>query len=169
MIQHCKSCQLFFPQKGICRRTGTAVNPEEDYCSQPVNVLYQCEKCGTALVKPSLVPDGDSWHTLCNNCMKLLNSCHFCKNVNTCEFETNPSPLPKQVQRRIQQGTMIAVETIKNPDRIREFCQKGCPCYSEEFECMREFNYCERIDHIYNDSAGIVTSNSDEVHSEIHE
>lgn len=31
---------------------------------------------------------------------------------------------------------------VKNPDRIRITCQTGCPCFSDENGCLREFNHC---------------------------
>lgn len=65
---------------------------------------------------------------------------------------------------------MITVTEVMNPERIRQTCEKGCDCFSADFGCMKQFHYCERIDHVYDDSKVItVASDSDEVHSEIHE
>ena len=132
-------------------------------------MIIQCETCGRRTDQQFLCPDGDNWHILCPSCASQLNTCAFCKKANTCTFETDPSPLPKMVQKQIRQGPMISVITEKNPERIRQTCQNGCPCYDSEFECMREFHYCERIEHVYDDSKAAVASNSDEVHSEVHE
>jgi hypothetical protein len=134
-----------------------------------------CETCSRQTKQQVLVPDGDLWHILCPSCADQLNSCGFCKNGGKCDFETNPSSLPKFVQKQIRQGNMISVTTVKNPERIRQTCQNGCPCYDSEFECMREFYYCERIDHVYEDNSeradsGATEDSGDgsEVHSEIH-
>ena len=132
-------------------------------------IVVQCETCERPTDQQILCPDGDIWHILCPNCASQLNSCSFCKKVNTCLFETDPSPLPKMRQKQIRQGPMISVTTEKNPERIRQTCEKGCDCFDPNFDCMRQFHYCERIDHVYNDSKTITSSNSDEVHSEIHE
>ena len=128
-------------------------------------MTIQCETCGRPTQQQVLCPDGDNWHILCPNCASQLNTCAFCKKANTCTFETDPSPLPKMVQKQIRQGNMISVTTEMNPERIRQTCEKGCDCFDANFGCMRQFHYCERIDHVYDYSA----SNSDEVHSEIHE
>ena len=139
-------------------------------------MTIQCETCGRPTEQQVLAPDGNLWHILCPNCADQLNSCGFCKNAGKCDFETNPSSLPKYIQKQIRQGPIISVMTVKNPERIRQTCQNGCPCYDSEFECMREFYYCERIDHIYEDNferadSGATEDSGDgpEVHSEIHE
>lgn len=129
----------------------------------------QCETCGRQTEQQVLAPDGDSWHILCPNCADQLNSCGFCKNAGKCDFETNPSSLPKFVQKQIRQGPMISVTTEMNPERIRQTCEKGCDCFDANFGCMRQFHYCERIDHAYDGSKAVTVSNSDEVHSEVHE
>ena len=132
--------------------------------------VVQCETCGRPTELQVLCPDDDMWHILCPSCASQLNSCAFCKKVNTCSFETDPSPLPKMIQKQFRQGPMITVTEVMNPERIRQTCEKGCDCFSADFGCMRQFHYCERIDHVYDDSKVItVTSDGDEVHSEIHE
>ena len=132
-------------------------------------MIMQCETCGRPTEHQFLCPDGDSWHILCGNCVSQLNTCTFCKKVNICAFETDPSPVPKMVQQQIRQGPMISVTTVKNPERVKITCEKGCNCFNAEFGCMRQFHYCERMDHVYDDSRTITASNSDKVHSEIHE
>ena len=138
-------------------------------------MTIQCETCGRPTEQQVLCPDGDNWHILCPNCASQLNSCAFCKKVNVCTFETDPSPLPKMVQKQIRQGPMISVTTEMNPERIRQTCEKGCDCFDANFGCMRQFHYCERIDHVYDDSKAINTgepetpADSSELHSEVHE
>ena len=138
-------------------------------------MTIQCETCGRPTEQQVLCPDGDTWHILCPNCASQLNSCAFCKKVNVCTFETDPSPLPKMVQKQIRQGPMITVTTEMNPERIRQTCEKGCDCFDANFGCMRQFHYCERIDHVYDDSKAINTGESEapadntELHSEVHE
>lgn len=137
--------------------------------------VVQCETCGRPTEQQFLCPDGDIWHILCPSCASQLNSCAFCKKVNTCSFETDPSPLPKMIQKQIRQGPMISVTTEMNSERIRQTCEKGCDCFDANFGCMRQFHYCERIDHVYDDSKVInpgeseTPANNTELHSEVHE
>ena len=112
--------------------------------------MYQCEKCGKPFnERPFYIPEGDNWHIFCSNCGQLNNSCHFCRHRDTCSFETDPSTLPKMVQQRIQQGPMISLQTVKNPSRIEITCKKGCLCYDPNYGCMKDFNYCNNLSHIY--------------------
>lgn len=111
--------------------------------------VIQCEMCGRPTEQQIFCPDGDIWHILCLNCASWLNSCNFCKEANTCAFENNSSSIPKMIQQRIQQGPITSVVMVKNPELVRQTCQSGCPCYSPEFECMRQFNYCKNLKYIY--------------------
>ena len=111
--------------------------------------IMVCETCSRQTQQQVLAPDGDSWHILCPNCASQLNSCGFCKNGGKCDFETNPSSLPKFVQKQIRQGNMIAVTDIPNPERIRQTCQKGCPCFDPEFGCLKQNNTCGKWRIVY--------------------
>ncbi len=138
-------------------------------------MIMQCETCGRPTEQQVLCPDGDNWHILCPACAAQLNTCAFCKKVRICSFETDPSPLPKMIQQQFRQGPMITVTEVMNPERIRQTCEKGCDCFSAEFGCMRQFHYCERMDHAYDDNrsndAGEpeASADSSELHSEVHE
>jgi hypothetical protein len=44
---------------------------------------------------------------------------------------------------------VTTVTTVMNPSRIEITCAKGCPCYDPEIGCMRQFNYCERMNHVW--------------------
>lgn len=83
-----------------------------------------------------------SWIRICQNCQSKFGTCVGCSKSATCDFETNPSPIPKTVQKRTQQGSQIMVTTIKNPSRIDVTCRINCPCFSEENGCCREYNTC---------------------------
>ena len=137
--------------------------------------VIQCETCGRPTEQQVLCPDGNIWHILCPNCASQLNSCAFCKKSNICSFETDPSPLPKMIQKQIRQGSVISVITEKNLARVDITGKINCDCFSADFGCMRQFHYCERIDHVYDDSKAINTresktsANNTELHSEIHE
>ena len=118
---------------------------EKDICPHWTRELVVCGRCNKiipirnyCLTKFS---DG-TYKPICENCLKLSGACGGCLKSTTCDFETNPSPIPKAVQKRIQQSNQIMVVTVKNPDRIRETCQKNCECFSEEFGCLRENGTC---------------------------
>ena len=176
MIKRCITCRIRNPEQNVCQLSGQKIDPNVDYCTKHKDYINTCELCHRATLDAYFVKDGENWHSFCGECIHKLNSCIFCKNTNTCDFETNPSPLPKMVQQQIRQGPMITVTTVKNPERIRQTCQNGCGCFSAEFGCMKEFNYCERMEYIYDDSSERVDSGatensgeSSEIHSEIHE
>ena len=147
--KRCETCRIRDPRQNVCRITGSVVEPQKDFCSKHADKIETCESCGRLVMKPYLVPDGCTYHLFCEDCATQLNTCNFCKKATTCEFETNPSSLPKMVQKQIRQGNMTTVMTVKNPARIDITCRVNCSCFSEDFECMRQFHYCERMDHIY--------------------
>lgn len=75
----------------------------------------------------------------CPSCASLLYTCYTCRYGNACDFETNPSTLPKQVQVSRQQGNMVMSQVIRNPERVKTTCENGCPCWSNEIGCGKQF------------------------------
>lgn len=148
--KNCKICALYDPNTSTCPVLRAPIDPDKDFCSKYQTNLHICEACGHASLKPILVPEGeDTYHSICGECVTQLNTCAFCHESRTCAFETDPSPLPKTVQQQIQNGPMITVTTVINPSRVEITCAKGCPCYDPKFGCMRQFNYCERMNHVW--------------------
>ena len=148
--KNCKTCALYDPNTSTCPVLRAPVDPDKDFCSKHQTNLHVCEACGRASLKPILVPEGeDTYHSICGECLQQLNTCAFCHESRTCAFETDPSPLPKTVQQKIQNGPMVTVTTVMNPSRVEITCAKGCPCYDPEIGCMRQFNYCERMNHVW--------------------
>ena len=109
-----------------------------DICRAPL-------KASQATITPK--EDGDYIIT-CPNHSQLFGTCHLCLNANGCDFETNPSKIPKVVQRQIKQGPMTQIVQVKNPDRVAETCQKNCKCYDSEIGCLREHGTCGKYDEI---------------------
>ena len=107
----------------------------------------KCEYCGRENPQYILTRYAEDRIVLtCPNCAQFFNTCRLCSHAQFCEFETNPSPLPKQVQQTIRQGNMIAQTVVRNPDRIKAFCFE-CPCWNTENQCCgREFGTCGRYD-----------------------
>lgn len=112
-------------------------------CPYHTTELPKCDICGQIDPNSVLTQKSDgSWIRICKNCQSKSGTCGGCSKSSTCGFETNPSPIPKAVQKRTQQGNQIMVTTIKNPSRIDVTCRINCPCFSEENGCCREYNTC---------------------------
>lgn len=111
-----------------------------------------CASCGSPIFKASLIDmtTGDP-QTLCARCASQLSKCFTCVQRNICAFESDPSPLPKTVQRQIRSGNMVTIQEVPNPARVVETCLKSCNCYSKEFEacCAREFEFCANYKPIW--------------------
>ena len=141
----CGDCALY--ASGLCRMTGLTVNAETDYCSKCVFSLPTCDLCGQETLNVIYdVTNPDKILKVCQSCSEKSGTCATCKHGTTCDFNTNPSPTPKMVQKQIRQGSTTMITQIPNPDRIRETCQNGCKCYIEDFGCCRQFNTCENYE-----------------------
>ena len=104
-----------------------------------------CNYCG----KPASTVVDSEGNCSCVNCYQQFYTCRMCENGSMCEFETNPSPLPKVVVQTIRQGPVTMQTQVKNPQRIEEFCQK-CLCWnSEENYCGKEDGWCKKYHEVY--------------------
>ena len=108
--------------------------------------MYKCEYCEQ---NPGLIInpiDECDYRLMCPRCSQALNTCALCTKSARCEFEQNPSPLPKQVQQVIRQGNMTMQTIIPNPERVKAFCF-SCHCFNEEeLLCRREDGWCSSYD-----------------------
>ena len=105
-------------------------------CPYWVAEIPKCDICGMIDPNSGFLQKSDgSLIRWCKNCQSKSGTCGMCSKSSTCDFETNPSPIPKAVQKRIQQGNHIMVTTIKNPARIDVTCRINCSCFSEENGC----------------------------------
>ena len=112
-------------------------------CPYHTTELPKCDICGQIVPDSMFTQKSDgSWIRICKKCESLSGTCGGCSKSSTCDFETNPSPIPKAVEKRFQQGNQIMITQIKNPSRIDVTCRINCPCFSEEFGCCREYNTC---------------------------
>ena len=153
MDKFCKSCAVLAPNAPVCQLKDIQVDPEVDYCSKHTTFLERCEICGRVLDKEHSIlqfKDNTYVRTVCEKCNLLAKTCQLCKHVGKCFFETDPSPIPKIIEKRIQQGPMITVMQIRNPERVDYCCkEKKCSCFSEEYnDCMKNYNYCENCEDI---------------------
>ena len=104
--------------------------------------MDRCFICGGAPEVPIFTEDGTFIKYLCGRCLKIPAQCGLCEKAQICPFETDSSPLPKVVMKTIQQGNMMLQTQIKNPERIEITCKTQCPCFSEEFGCLKENGIC---------------------------
>ena len=113
-------------------------------CPYHTTELPKCDICGQIVPDSMFTQKSDgSWIRICKNCQSKSGTCGNCENSHTCDFETNPSPIPKAVQKRIQQGNQIMVVTVKNDARVAETCAKNCECFDlDSNSCNRENNTC---------------------------
>lgn len=163
MKKHCKTCGLADLKQQRCKLSKLPIDPLVDYCSRHDENITYCETCHQQILKENTywVHDIDmNWHCHCIDCIKRLSSCAFCKKARTCAFESDPSPIPKMIQKQVRQGNQIFLTEVVNPARTDITCKNGCDCYDAEKGCLRENNYCERIDHVY----GNDTTEYPEVH-----
>ena len=118
-------------------------------CPYYTKELIYCSKCGNIMPKEGATfnqTDDNTWKPICHNCISLFGHCGGCSKSTVCDFETNPSPIPKAVQKQVQQGGMITIIQQRNPSRIDITCRVNCPCFSEEFGCLRDNNTCSNYE-----------------------
>lgn len=141
----CGDCALMSHNGGICPIFKTPMPQDNSACPSFAQTIVNCSICNKLLRPLDAYLDitiPEKLHWLCANCQSLTGHCATCTQSHECLFETDPSPLPKTIQKESRQGNMIQIATVKNPSRIEITCKKGCPCFSEEFECLRQNNCC---------------------------
>lgn len=113
--------------------------------------IFTCALCGNQAYKlPMVLMNGEKPPLLiCERCNSLSGTCVRCVSARTCPFETDPSPIPKTIQKQFWNGPMISVAEVKNPARIDITCKTSCPCFSEDFGCMKEYNTCGKYEVRY--------------------
>lgn len=101
----------------------------------------KCNYCGRDEAR-IFYPRDEVCYFMCDQCFQHCNTCGLCNQVQYCEFETNPLPLPKEVQQTIRQSNMIVQTVVRNPERVKQFCH-NCLCWNTENQCCgREFGTC---------------------------
>lgn len=141
----CGQCALMQQNGGACPLFNQAMPADEPGCPAFASELFTCELCGQQYPTRNRiidVSDEENLHFFCTSCRQHCNHCPTCANAKNCSFETDPSSLPKTIQQQIRQGNMVQIMTVKNPSRVEITCKKGCPCFSEEFGCLRQNNSC---------------------------
>ena len=143
----CKECAYFDDMR--CKISGRPAISHNVACASFSSQRYECDICHRQIHHTEVIYDSKSNKIICSDCGNRLSSCDNCNNGNICLFETDPSPLPKQIQKQIRQGNMFGQTIIKNPERVRQTCQKGCPCWDTETEnCNKQLRYCSNIQEV---------------------
>ena len=143
----CKECAYFDDMR--CKISGQPAISHNIACASFSSQRYECDICHRQIHHTEVIYDSKSNKIVCSDCCNRLSTCDNCHNGPICLFETDPSPLPKQIQKQIRQGNMIGQTIIKNPDRILITCKKGCPCWNAETEsCNKQLRYCANIQEV---------------------
>ena len=143
----CKECAYFDDMR--CKISGQPAISHNVACASFSSQRYECDICHRQIHHTEVIYDSKSNKIVCSDCGNRLSTCDNCHNGNTCLFETDPSPLPKQIQKQIRQGNMFGQTIIKNPERVRQTCEKGCPCWDSKTEsCNKQLQYCANIQEV---------------------
>ena len=147
-MKTCKDCLLRKQAGGtMCPIFQEPVNDDDQACRKHISKDSPvCGFCGALMPGlPEVVVMEDGTTLLaCHNCGDAIGTCATCAQRSLCDFETSPVQIPKQVQKVIQQGNMRMQTVIRNPEREKETCMKGCPCWdSEECVCLRQIGFCK--------------------------
>ena len=146
----CGDCALMQHGGGVCPVYKTARAPTDIGCLYHTTELHLCAICGNHMPKDNQLIDMTNPEDIviyCRGCKQHINHCPTCANSKECRFETDPSSIPKIIQKEIRQGNMVQIMTVKNPERIKITCPT-CPCYHNGSECCREFNFCQNYHFI---------------------
>ena len=141
--KYCGQCALRNPNNQKCQIIGWSYKDDDLACKNLCNHLSICEYCGRAF--PSIMNILDE-KLICEDCLSATGTCQMCEFSKTCDFETNPSTLPKVVQKVIQRGNMQMATQVRNPEREKITCAAGCKCYNEKYGCSRQDNLCINYD-----------------------
>ena len=152
--KNCAHCGFASLNAQQCPVIGTPIDlAANTACHYYTKEITYCAFCNQPIVKPKYIIKSPKQHrflTICENCSNLVGTCRTCDKSQSCDFETNPSPLPKAVQKRFQQGNQIIVTTVKNDERVKETCAKNCECFCQETQtCLREIGGCDKYEEGY--------------------
>lgn len=137
MRDTCNTCAKANLKDSMCSVLKVGINPTKDTCPLHSAKVKSCSLCGGPMLKGVIVARSN--HIICDNCLQASSTCNACSHAVKCDFEENPSTLPKVVMKTVRQGPAVMQTQVRNPDRIAETCAKGCGCYDPEIkECNRQ-------------------------------
>ena len=145
MDKKCVTCALFIPQNSGCARTRTIELPD-NYCSHWANELPICSICGKPFIGSVIwLEVNKEMQMVCGQCIQKFNTCEMCEHGKSCDFKTNPIPIPPVINVTRRQGNMTMTTQGINPARVAETCAKNCKCYYDENGergCNRQCGTC---------------------------
>lgn len=137
MERKCGNCFIWKQYNKVCPFFQEEMKENTPACPKFTDKIKTCACCGNAIIgKFYLANDNDIWYELCSKCDEQWGNCATCANITSCDYETNPINLPKQVQTQTRKGPMVINTVGRNPARIEETCAKNCSCWQKE-ECWR--------------------------------
>lgn len=148
-MRTCGNCLILKRNNGICPVFQEKVNDDEPACRKYVgHDSPVCGFCGSLIPgKGEIVIMNDEYDNVilsCPTCAERIGTCATCAQARYCEFETSNIQIPKQIQKVVRQGNMQMATIVKNPEREKETCMKGCSCWDEEnCMCLREAGMCK--------------------------
>lgn len=144
MTFYCNNCGYYRPTTGLCQITGNTIDPNHAICDNFLcGEYYTCKACHTPIFHKQMIID-DQGNIYCDKCWAKLSTCANCEQNVNCAFNDSPDT-PKIIQKQEVVGNMRSVMNARNPDIVRNTCQNGCSCFSEENGCMRDFNCCDKL------------------------
>ena len=146
--KNCYSCGCADQMHHKCQILGVPCTKDE--CRFWTDEPTHCRICGNIIplkeniiwIESEQLPA--TYVPICGKCQYETSTCRTCVNKATCDFETNPSPIQKAVENRIQMGNLTTVGMIKNPERIEITCKQNCECWDENLGCLKERLSCEK-------------------------
>lgn len=142
----CGQCVLKSQDGQTCRLTNRPITDPQHSCASGTTYFEKCDICGRVILPNSIIIDmglDHETHIICQTCNQNYYSCNTCGQKDICDFETSSIDLPKQIQQQLKTEQGYFVTTIRNPERVRETCEKGCKCFDKENGCLRQSNYCK--------------------------
>lgn len=149
--KHCGNCGFHNLDPQQCQLIGYQYAADRKLsCPYWTDELPICDTCGKVSLDYafSQSPSGE-YKRVCKECLSLSGTCRSCVKSAECDYENNPSTLPKAVEKRYQRGNQIIVVQEKNPLRIDISCRVNCECFSEEFGCLRENGTCGKYEGVF--------------------
>lgn len=140
----CGRCGLPGLNGGVCPVFQKPMERDEPGCPLFQTDVTLCELCDQPVIPTAnaiLYLTEGGYHSLCGGCVQKVNTCVGCKKSASCAFENDPRP-DKYVLRTVRQGNTQIQTQVLNPEIVRDTCQNGCGCFSEEFGCSRQMNWC---------------------------
>ena len=146
-MRNCGSCALrSLTRDHSCPVFQETFRDDEPGCPRYKSDLINCDMCGNPIIGTETIflntQDQSQKRIYCEQCSSLVGKCPTCRFQRVCDFETNPSPLPKTIQQQIRQGNAVMMTEIRNPERVAATCEKNCSCFDKEFGCMKQNDFC---------------------------